>query len=75
MLFYFNILIFQAFPLCIFLTSLQLAAGALVAIPLKKEGFIFFKLHFLFDEIALIYLYLFSLQPLKWVLEEEVVPD
>ena len=30
-----------------------------MAIPLKKEGFLFFQLYFLFDEIALIRLYLF----------------
>ena len=41
----------------------------------KRRFHFLFKLHFLFDEIALIYLDLFSLQPLKWVLEEEVVPD
>ena len=28
----------QALPLYIWLTSLQLAAGSLIALPLKKEG-------------------------------------
>ena len=37
---YINKSIFQAFPLCIFLTSLQLAAGSLVSILFKKEGFL-----------------------------------
>ena len=63
---YINKSIFQAFPLCIFLTSLQLAAGSLVSILFKTEGFLvtapYFQRHL-------------SPQPPKSVVEERAGPD